>query len=149
MHILPVTAAGDRFDRPARLFDGYRVHYGQESDPVRTRAWLAEQISAGRLEVTIAERDGAALGLITTLVQPASLRLGAAWAVRDLFVAPEHRRAGVARALLAHVVGRARAAGALRVALQTESGNGPAQALYAALGFGPVAGLDLLNLSLE
>ena len=87
--------------------------------------------------------------MITTLVQPASLRLGAFWTVRDLFVARENRRGGIACALLDHVVDRARAAGALRVSLQTEAGNGPAQALYASHGFRTVEGLDLLNLSLE
>ena len=149
MDITTVAAGDEWFGPAAALFDDYRAHYGQPAEPERTRAWLADQLTAGRLEMTVAGRDGGTAGMITTLVQPASLRLGTFWSVRDLFVAPEHRRGGVAHALLDHVAGRARAAGALRVSLQTETGNGPAHALYASRGFRPVAGLDLLSLSLE
>jgi GNAT superfamily N-acetyltransferase len=74
--------------------------------------------------------------------------LGTAWLIRDLYVAPQHRRGGVAHALLQHVVGNARAAGANRVSVQTEADNGPALRLYTAAGFQPVSGLDMLNLSL-
>jgi ribosomal protein S18 acetylase RimI-like enzyme len=56
---------------------------------------------------------GRACGFITTTVMPASLMLGTAWSIRDLYVAPQCRRSGVARALLQHVVDHARAAGVL------------------------------------
>ena len=79
---------------------------------------------------------------------PASLMLGTAWVIRDLYVAPQYRRSGIARALLQHVVGHARAAGAYRVSLQTEAGNTPALRLYTAAGFQAVDGLQLLNLTL-
>jgi ribosomal protein S18 acetylase RimI-like enzyme len=87
-------------------------------------------------------------GFITTTVMPASLMLGTAWSIRDLYVAPEHRRNGVARILLQHAIDDARVAGASRVSLQTETDNTPALTLYAAAGFQPVTGLELLSLTL-
>jgi ribosomal protein S18 acetylase RimI-like enzyme len=65
-----------------------------------------------------------------------------------MYVAPQQRRSGIAHALLQHVVGDARAAGANRVSVQTEADNGAALRLYKASGFQPVRGLELLNLSL-
>jgi ribosomal protein S18 acetylase RimI-like enzyme len=68
-------------------------------------------------------------------VVPAALTLRTVWLVRDLYVAPEARRHGVARALLAHVAEDARSAGAHRLSLQTETANTHAIELYARNGF--------------
>ena len=130
--------------RVAVLFDEYRVHYGQPADVARTHAWLTDQVTAGHLRLADAADDG----FVTVAVLPASLTLGQAWLVRDLYVPPRARRRGVARALLNHVVEEARAAGAVRVSLQTESDNISALALYASAGFRPVPGLEMLNLPL-
>jgi ribosomal-protein-alanine N-acetyltransferase len=50
-------------------------------------------------------------------------------------VAPHWRRRGIARALLAHFYGRARALGATRTILEVAADNGAALALYEAEGF--------------
>jgi ribosomal protein S18 acetylase RimI-like enzyme len=86
---------------------------------------------------------------MTPSVIPASLMLGTAWSIRDLYVLPQQRRGGIAHALLTHVVDDARAAGANRVSVQNEADNGPALRLYTAAGFQPVSGLELLNISLR
>ena len=53
-------------------------------------------------------------------------------------VVPEQRRRGVGRAVLAEVIARLRDEGWRRVALEVESENAPALALYRSLGFAPV-----------
>jgi ribosomal protein S18 acetylase RimI-like enzyme len=78
---------------------------------------------------------------------PASLMLGTVCSIRDLYVAPRYRRTGIAGRLLQHAVDNARAAGAVRVSLQTEADNAAALRLYTAAGFRPVNGLTLLNLT--
>jgi ribosomal protein S18 acetylase RimI-like enzyme len=132
----------------AALFDGYRVHYGQPPSPAVTHDWLAGQLTQGRMRVAVGMQAGQACGFITITVMPASLMLGTAWSIRDLYVPPQHRRSGVARTLVQRVIDDARAAGASRVSLQTEAGNTPALTLYMAAGFQPVEGLTLLNLTL-
>ncbi|GGN27661.1 ribosomal protein S18 acetylase RimI-like enzyme [Actinoplanes campanulatus] len=136
------------FPAAAALFDDYRAHYGRPSDPSATAGWLTRQITTYGLTLTVALQNSRPAGLITTLVLPASLRLGQVCSIRDLFVDPAQRRNGVARTLMEHAIAEARAAGALRVSLQTEPGNTAAQALYAELGFRPVPDLDALTLPL-
>lgn len=53
-------------------------------------------------------------------------------------VVPQQRRRGVGRAVLADVIARLRDEGWRRVALEVESENAPALALYRSLGFAPV-----------
>lgn len=55
--------------------------------------------------------------------------------VLDVVTAPEARRRGVARSLMAEGMGAARRAGASRVLLEVRRSNSPAIALYRALGF--------------
>ncbi|MFE9959665.1 GNAT family N-acetyltransferase [Micromonospora sp. NPDC005299] len=146
--VAPVTPAHDAFEQVAALFDDYRAHYGQPPSAQRTRAWLQEQLAQRRIAVAAAIRAEHVCGFITTAITPASLMLGAAWSIRDLYVDPHHRRSGIAKTLLQHVVDEARAAGAHRVSLQTEVDNIPARSLYAEVGFQPVSGLELFNLTL-
>lgn len=147
--IVPISGAHPAFDQVASLFDDYRVHYGQPSSPEHTRSWLHDQLAQRRLSAAAAIRADDICGFITATIMPASLMLGTAWSIRDLYVAPQHRRNGVAHALLQHVIHNARSAGARRVSLQTETDNIPALRLYTEIGFQPVTGLELLNLSLD
>ncbi|WP_430783297.1 GNAT family N-acetyltransferase [Actinoplanes sp. G11-F43] len=137
------------FTEVAALFDDYRGHYGQAPDRERTAHWLAAQLMAGPLRLAAALRDGHPSGLITAVLLPASLRLGTVYSIRDLYVPPAHRRTGTARALMSYAITEARSAGALRISLQTEPDNLPAQTLYADLGFRPVHDLDILDLPLS
>lgn len=69
-----------------------------------------------------------------------------AWHARlvlwHLYVAPEHRKTGVARALLARVEQHGRELGARRVWLETSNVNLPGIAAYARLGYA-LCGVDL------
>lgn len=146
--VVQITPSHQAFGQVAALFDEYRAHYGQPPSPQVTQDWLHGQLAGYRMTIAAAIRAGQACGFITATVMPASLMLGTAWSIRDLYVAPQHRRSGIARALLQHVVDHARAAGAYRVSLQTETDNTPALRLYDAVGFQAVKGLKLLNLTL-
>jgi len=146
------------FARVCVLFDIYRAHYGEPRDPDATGRWLREQVNHRRLRLAVAIEEGRSggsdgtgqrvCGFITTVAVPASLTLGTAWLVRDLFVARRCRRRGVARALLADTVAAARANGVYRLSLQTETDNTAAVRLYTGAGFRPAAGLGLFNLIL-
>jgi ribosomal protein S18 acetylase RimI-like enzyme len=147
--VVPMTASHPAAERVAAVFDEYRCHYGQLPAPVATRTWLLDQLGCQRMALTAAlDEADQCLGFITTTAMPASLMLGTAWSIRDLYVAPDYRRGGIAGRLVRHAVDDARVAGALRVSLQTEPDNAPALALYTAVGFQPVSGLTLLTLAL-
>ena len=55
--------------------------------------------------------------------------------VTDLFIEPEHRRKGLARAALQFVAGTCRALGVRSLELQPEAHNAAGRALYEACGF--------------
>jgi ribosomal-protein-alanine N-acetyltransferase len=60
--------------------------------------------------------------------------------INNLAVLPSYRRAGVASALLAHVLREGRATGAVRATLEVRRSNEPARYLYERFGF-TVAGV--------
>lgn len=147
--IHPVTPASPLLQEVSLLFDAYRVHYGEPPAASATRTWLCHQLERQRFGAYAALVDGEVAAFVTTAVIPASLTLRTAWLIRDLFVAPGYRRAGLARQLLRHVLEAARADRAFRVSLQTESTNTQALALYDSFGFQPVDGIEQLTLILE
>jgi GNAT superfamily N-acetyltransferase len=57
------------------------------------------------------------------------------WILNDLFVAPEHRRGGVGRALMGAAEDFGRESGAKWMLLATKNTNAPAKALYEACGW--------------
>lgn len=148
--VVPIDPTHHSFEQASGMFDEYRSHYGHRPSPDAARAWLHAQLSEQRLSLAVAVDDEGGLvhGFITTTVMPASMMLGTAWSIRDLYVAEPYRRAGVGSRLLQHAIVQARAAGAVRVSLHTEPDNAPALALYTGAGFEPVDGLTLLNLAI-
>lgn len=135
------------------LFNQYRHHYGQPSDEDdRTLGWLIEMVRSNMLTVYTASVDSLVdappVGLATAHSIPASLTMGHAWQLRDLYVLPGLRRHGAGAALVSAVREAALAAGASRLSLVTEPDNAAALGLYQTLGFKPVEGLVSLNLVL-
>ena len=92
------------------------------ADPTRARVYVARE---GSTIVAMA-----ALHFTTSTAEGGRV----AW-FEDCIVHPEHRRKGIGNALLEHVIAQARAEGALRVMLLTDSDNERAQALYRKTGF--------------
>ncbi|HEX4698537.1 MAG TPA: GNAT family N-acetyltransferase [Actinomycetes bacterium] len=130
------------------LFADYRAHYGAgEPEPGASDRWLRTHEATGRVRCYLA-RAPEPVAMAVVVVSPASLRLGVFWQLRDLWVARDARRRGVGRAVVTSVATDARADGALRLALQTESSNAAAQALYHRLGFEDVTGYVQMMLTL-
>jgi GNAT superfamily N-acetyltransferase len=132
----------------AAVFDEYRAHYGEVIQAGESARWLQDMLGHERLTTFIAEIDGKLIGFASTMDVPASLRLGHYWQIRDLFVVPSRRRLGVARLLLDSIRSSATAAGALRLAVQTEDNNAVALRLYEQSGFAQVQGYLGLTLQL-
>jgi GNAT superfamily N-acetyltransferase len=142
------TAAHPLFGQAAELFDEYRQHYGANPAPEAVAGWMRDQVAADRMRVYVSARPGRtdeASGICSVAVAPATLTLRTVWLIRDLYVDPDARRHGIARALLAHVADEARTEGAHRLSLQTEATNTRALHLYAKAGFEPVTDVALMH----
>jgi GNAT superfamily N-acetyltransferase len=134
MTVVRLTAAHPGLAEAAALFDGYRQHYGANPAPDAVEAWMRDQIVTDRMRVFVAVPGERIRALCTVAVVPASLTLRTVWLVRDLYVDPDARRAGLGRALLAHVAGVAVERGYGRLELAALDWNEPALGFYASLG---------------
>jgi ribosomal protein S18 acetylase RimI-like enzyme len=96
------------------------------------RALLAE---AGKGFYLVVEREGAVIGQVMITYEWSDWRNGTFWWIQSVYVAPEHRRSGVFRALYGEVESLARASGdCCGLRLYVEKTNLRAQATYFSLG---------------
>ncbi|MEL1265674.1 GNAT family N-acetyltransferase [Pseudoxanthomonas putridarboris] len=146
---LSITRATlDDVDSVASLFDQYRRFYRQPADSALAQAFISERLRRGESAILLAERDGAAAGFTQLFPSFSSVRAGRTWILNDLFVVPDARRTGVARALLQAAAEFARKDGALRLELETDHDNHAAQALYRTMAWEPYDGTLRFRLEL-
>src|SRR5688572_11022077 len=89
-------------DRIVPLFDAYRQFYGRNSEPGLVRRFLEERFAHHESIILLAcSESGSAEGFVQLYPIFSSVRLVRTYILNDLFVAPEARRSGVARRLLA------------------------------------------------
>lgn len=69
--------------------------------------------------------------------------------VRDVSVVPSHRRRGIARSMMAQMERAARDAGTGRIGLSVSADDGPARALYEALGYRHAHGPMIASVNLD
>ena len=123
-------------ERLAPLFDAYRQFYAQAADLPKALAYLAERIACGDAELLLAlAPDGEALGFAQLYPALCSVDVAAYGVLYDLYVVPQARRAGVARALLQAARDVAVARQWSRLELSTANDNHAAQRLYESMGW--------------
>ncbi len=136
-------------DQLIPLFDAYRQFYQQPSDLPGARAFLAERIARDQSTILLAQdQAGAALGFTQLYPSFTSTRMQRIFILNDLYVAPEGRKQGVGKALLAAAVDYGRAQGAARLALSTAVDNLTAQSVYEANGWARETAFYSYNLTL-
>ena len=135
MNISVRRADANDLDALTPLFDAYRQFYEQASDVTGAHTFLTQRLANGESAVLIAEHDGIATGFVQLYPIFSSVRMGRVWTLNDLYVAPEARRTGVARALLDASCDFARETGALGLQLETGKDNLAAQKLYRDAGW--------------
>jgi ribosomal protein S18 acetylase RimI-like enzyme len=100
-------------------------------------AFLVSQLRDDQSLVLVAERGGVVVGYAWAAIEPRAWELlrDECGVVHDLIVDPEHRRAGVASALLTRAVAELRARGVRQIVLSTAERNREAQRLFERQGF--------------
>jgi GNAT superfamily N-acetyltransferase len=122
-------------ERIAPLFDAYRQFYKQESDVAAARAFLSERLERGESVVFWALAGDKAVGFVQLYPCFSSTAMKRIWILNDLFVTPEARRSGAARALMERARQWAVETKADGLWLETAVDNHPAQRLYVSLGW--------------
>ncbi len=123
----------------APLFDEYRQFYGKPPDAEGARQFVSARLERGdsilflAIEGTGSRETG--LGFVQLYPIFSSLQMKPAWLLNDLFVTPEARRRGIARALMERAKRHGLETRAGQLVLSTGIGNTPAQTLYESLGY--------------
>jgi ribosomal protein S18 acetylase RimI-like enzyme len=114
----------ERFFVPDRVAEGYAW-------------WFTKELARDEVVLLVAELDGRLVGYVYARLEERdwNMLLDAAGAIHDVWVEPEARGHGVARALLAEAAASLRAKGAPRVVLHAAAKNAEAQTLFESLGF--------------
>ena len=129
----PITvrpfAASDQPAARALILAGFGEHFGVIDETLNPDLDDVASSYADAIFL-VAECDGAIVGTGALTREPGGDRR-----VRRMSVAKQHRRRGIARCLLTHLVAHARDAGCDRVVLTTNSDWPDAIAFYLASGF--------------
>jgi len=137
-----VRAGAEDIDAVVPLFDAYLQFYKLPSNEEAARRFLHARLVKGEAVIFLAleesparKRARAALGF--TLLYPtwSSLSMKPWWQLNDLYVVPEARQRGVARALMERARQLAEETGASGLGLETAKDNFAAQKLYEQLGW--------------
>lgn len=83
----------------------------------------------------VADDHGDVIGQVMITYEWSDWRNGWIWWLQSVYVRAEHRRRGVFRALVEHVVAQAKQEGVVAIRLYVEEENATAQATYRSLGF--------------
>jgi len=120
----------------AWLFNDYRIFYGQNPDIGLAVRFISDRIENSESVIFVADAgNGTLVGLCQLYPTFCSVAAVPIYILYDLFVAPNARRAGVAKQLLLAAIGQAKTEGKARVDLTTAKQNFGAQALYESLGW--------------
>lgn len=122
-------------DEPAwrELWAGYCEFYGVDVAPDVTAATWERVTGDSPMSCLVAERGGRVVGFAHFLLHPSTWSRVDSCYLEDLFVAPDARRGGVARALVEALAELARERGWRHVYWHTQGDNHPARALYDSL----------------
>jgi len=130
-----VRAAAKDAERVAPLFDAYRQFYKQKSDLSAARTFIAERLQRDESVIFLALDGDKAVGFVQLYPCFSSTAMKRMWILNDLFVTPEARRGGAARALMERARQWAVETKADSLWLETAVDNHPAQRLYESLGW--------------
>lgn len=111
---------------------------GVRLDSERLRAGVTAQLNdSSRGFYLVAEADGRVVGQLALTFEWSDWRNSTFWWLQNVYVAPEHRRRGVFKALYARMIELAGQQGVCGVRLYVEHNNHVAQAVYRELGLSP------------
>jgi ribosomal protein S18 acetylase RimI-like enzyme len=113
----------------ATLLEALNVSEGDPTGYV-TAETMARDLARGQISVVLAERAGAALGYCLYHFGYEATYAASGFYICDLYVRPEARGRGVARALMAEVARRSKAAGGTFIWWTSRPQNAQANALY-------------------
>ena len=129
---------------PADAADLELLNRAFNGEDVADAAHIAESLVQNPEEpVFIARVNGEPAGFICAQIKRSMCYRVPSAELTEMFVAPPHRRKGVASALICALEAELSSRGITEITILTGNDNLPAQALYAAMGYEPSGELHL------
>jgi len=130
-------AAIEDLETAAKLFDLYRQFYKQPSDIVSAKKFLSERIGKNESVIFIAteEVENTGMGFVQLYPSFSSVSMERILILNDLFVHEDHRKQGIAEALINESKKYSLKTNSKGIILETHSTNMNAQRLYDKIGF--------------
>lgn len=119
----------------ANLFDQYRMFYGQSSDVEGAVEFLSDRLEQQDSVIFVAAIEGRIVGFAQLYPSFSSVAMQPIWILNDLYVTPDHRRLGVAKALMATAKAHGQESKAIRIMISTQVSNLAAKSLYQSQGY--------------
>ena len=124
-----------QLDDIAFLFDRYRVFYRQPSDLNSAREFIRERLQQQDAVILLATEGDRPIGYIQLFPFWSFVSMKRVWILNDLYVLPQARNRGIAKALISATKDFALATNAVRIILATEVTNTVGQNLYESMGY--------------
>lgn len=129
-------AANKDLAQLCKLFDGYRVFYGKNSDLDGAHDFLSERLKDGDSEIYVCEtKDNNLVGFVQLYPLFSSTRMKKMWLLNDLFVSSDFRGKGISIKLIARAKKLVIDSHACAMFLETEKSNLIGNNLYPKTGF--------------
>ncbi len=125
----------EQLDSIAFLFNQYRIFYRQASDLAGARKFVQSRLQNQDAIVFLAIKNEQPIGYTQLFPSWSSVSMQLVWILNDLFVLPDQRNRGIAKALMNQVREYAVSTDAVRIILATEATNKIGQNLYESMGY--------------
>lgn len=109
-------------ERDINVWRSMVADYDAKIGAVSEIAW-ARIRDGGCFNCDVFDVGGEILGFVQYVTHPTFFHIAPVWYLSDLYVKPEHRKKGVARSLIEHVLTKSKSHGAERVYWVTEAGS--------------------------
>lgn len=119
----------------SRLFNEYRMFYGQPSDDMGAVQFIKERLEKHDSIIFAASSENGYAGFVQLYPSFSSVSMKRTWILNDLYVTADARREGVGQALIDEALKLCKRTNAKSVTLQTAPSNKSAQKLYEKNGF--------------
>ena len=126
------SATPDDFPQWLALWNANNL--GQINEAVTTQTWMRILDADAPVHALVAEDKGELVGMVQYILHPTTGNLHDVCYMQDVFVAPEHRKQGIARTMITALERIGSREKWARIYWLAESNNEAAQALYKTLG---------------
>jgi ribosomal protein S18 acetylase RimI-like enzyme len=147
MNIIKATL--EHLEIIATLFDEYRQFYKQKPDINSALNFIAERIKNNESVIFLALVNDRGAGFTQLYPSFSSVSMKRLWILNDLYVSPDYRKQNVAGELIREAVKLGQETDALRITLETDMDNYPAQSLYDKIGFEKTSHCFYYNLNIS